>query len=1090
MTSCIIDQQGVDPVPPLPGAMAEVAFLAEMPSPTTVATRVVGSVAENRVNDIYVLVFETGSDGKLLYKGKGKNLTATGGTNDNRITFNATLPVESTYDLMVLANAESILSGIAVSDGNKRKSDVRALVTSLTAGVKWPVAPTMTPIPMWGEVKDYPLDASSAVAFSLTRMLARVNVEYSPSNAAVNNFRLSSVRVYNYSTAGAPVPADGNFGSAGATAPTAPAGGYGARTGEALIYTDITDESACTDRIYLFEAPHNGKTYREPAGNDDWIDNPCLVIGGRFSPDGGTTWPLVDTYYRVDFIKKDNGDEWLSLLRNHTYNVTITGVSGEGFAEPGEALKSAPFNIEANILPWNERGMEKVVFDGVFYMSVSRDEFVFQRRAVATKDMVDGTNVVKIKTDYLSGNDPADPASGWHVDRIVEAGTDTPVTWLALNPAARPAGWRPDDIDEAWFSFTENPGPVNREADVWIRAGRLEYKIHVVQRILSLDILDTDATGNPPIGEMLFVVDRDPGNRRPTKRKFDVTWTPTDQPVSIVGVSPMVWNPFEPIWVTGGPALPAPDQITAPGTIPPQPANPVGKVTYTVTAPEVTDDQINLDPFYEKETSYRFSVQNGSDREEKEINLRQIYYNIVVDTHSYRLDGGTATLTVRSNTEWEITAVEEWLYNDDPATVSPTPSSPVMLQLKPYDNLKIGTTGGPNVNGEAVAFTTVDNESAAHKGKWGTVWVTFHSPTGKFPDHRVALAFPPASKLLLGLGYTDPAFAPNPGVGSAYHTNSAYNMLSSPYNFGSMDESTHKVEGFRIIGYHVAGDSEATPSPTLHERNWHVNSLRDWLNNLNPDVIAVGSYHDGSAVRFNANEMRLLNEYLDNGGALILFDTGEAAVSHSEYLARLMESFFGPVGSNTSTAGGRHVGQFTDGLNGSTITDVKRFTTPGSGGVMQFNDTNDPILNGPFGDIRGMKWGTHYGRAGVKTDLIADEIITLSDGLEYSGGSVSGSDVYTTIFRHKSKNLLWVGCDGFLTGYYRAQITPTYNNLCPFYTDETNYFAPIKRQWYGAGSASTPTFDVYNSVFFANAVAWALTVTNHTPPAGGYVNLP
>ncbi len=1096
-TSCVVNEHeiGSKQVPEQQEGMSEISFMAEMPAPKVVATRAVGSARENAVDDIYVLVFETGNDGDLIYKGKGRSLTvADGATNNNKITFKATLPVGTAYDFMVLANAEDALSEINVSDGDKTKADVLELTKTLTT--KWSASSTdLEPIPMWGELKNRTLTANSSIVFQLTRMLARVNVEYSPTNTQVNNFRLSSVHVYNYSTKGTLVPAAASLDTDGYTSKstTEPDAGYGTQTGSALVYTDITGNKECKDLIYLFEAPHNGSVYGSSATSDDWIDNPCLVIGGKWSKDG-TNWPTNDTYYRVDFIKKTTvegttTEEWLSLLRNFSYNVTITEVSGEGYSEPDQALHSAPFNMEANVLPWNERNFEKVVFDGVFYLSVSQDEFVFQRIGATAKDVENETNVVRIKTDYLVDNDRTNAGSGWRVDRIVNAGTETPVNWIRLQPNVRPGTWNPDDVDEAYFTFDTNPGPTNREADVWIKAGRLEYKVHIVQKIMSLDVLDGN---DDPIEEMAFVIP-DTGTDGTETRPFKVTWTPSGQPVTITGRN-QANGAFDPAWIIGGPAFPDPNPYGSTNTpdvslIPAQ-SGQVGEQGFTVRPAAVTTTMLNIDPFYETNTTYYFEVENSGETMTDSINLHQIHYDIKADTQKYRLDGGVHTLTVRSNANWEIVSVEEHLFNSALPTPRPSNGDPIMINFGyAYDNLKEGLHFGPNVNGTALAFHVVDNESGEHKDKWGTVWVTLKmtTPQGTTKTIRVALQFPPSTRLILGLGPGLDVRGYNIGIATPYHLNSANRMITSPYNFGSMDESVYKVEGLRVLGYNMMGSPSASPSTTNPDYDWHANSMKEWLNNHSPDVIVISS-NPGNPAELRANEVRLLKEYMDNGGVVILCSHGEVGQSTAaQRTGRVLNAIYGTTATPTPFTVG------TTASNSDFLYDGQ------TGQTMQlFGDaaSDDPILAGPFGDIRGKHWGAHYYTTGVMTsklNAVAPNAVALSTQVDTSGrGSATDrarEALFTTVFYDTTKRFMYIGNGCAMASYY-DDITEEIHD--PF--DINDNMSPTFEPHFGEGTWNENNGNItgyltetYNSFMIANAIAWALDHTNHTPPpAPGY----
>ncbi|MCC8155006.1 MAG: hypothetical protein LIP01_12905 [Tannerellaceae bacterium] len=657
---------------------AEIAFLLGIPQSMQITTRgETGTVPENKTDDIYVLVFDKGTQ-KLIAKSKGKNISvASGAENNNKVTFKATLPVGTEYTFMVLANAANYLSEIEVGlMPEKKKEDVLALVVTETG--KWDISST---IPMWSE-EDLNLTATSTPSFELTRMLARINVEVNLRDVSpgvpAGNFELTSIRYYNYNTAGALVPDRDKYDFTEnavltATLPVSP----GTQTGSALVYDggDITGKTFCKEKIYIFEASHNGN-----ADNTEWINNPCLVIGGQFRTSEGV-W-LDETFYRVDFIKKDNTDPgnvqdiWLSILRNFTYNVVITEVSGSGFPEPEIAVKSVPINMEANILEWNESDMGEIVFDGTFYLSVSRDRFTVGRGEVNNERE---SNRLDVKTDYIYQNDVNHINSGWYVEKYVdEADGTTPVDWLKLNPEKGV----PNDRVKAYFTYEENTTSTSRTAIVWIAADRLRYPVYVTQGVSSIEIVDP-AHGDIPLSELKLVVPV--GGMQSEQERFKVVWAPAYQAVSIEQTSPKDWAPFEPDWLTPNPS----PSWTLTGT---------GVQEYQVTAPAVSPALIEQDPFYEKESVYTFTVTDGTESHTAAITPHQIYYNLVVDMFTYRLDGNNYNINVRSNAEWIITDIEEWIHNKPPSS---TPSTLSMLDLKPSDNLRIGTAGGSDVLGEA-----------------------------------------------------------------------------------------------------------------------------------------------------------------------------------------------------------------------------------------------------------------------------------------------------------------------------------------------------------------------------------------------------
>lgn len=436
--------------------MAEISFLARMPAATAVTTRVpeitpeTGTEEENTIDNIYVLAFET-MDGELVYKGKGKYVTPTAASvNNNAVTFKATLPVGKAYDFVVLANADSLLSGITVgADPAVTKADVEALVQQ-AAVVESVYQKWSGSIPMWDEQELTLSASSSSTVFNLTRMLARVNVKYNPSVPANDHFHLTGVRYYNYNTAGLVVPLAANMTGTGAsryaTAPTLPAD-PGTQFYESLEYATIVNNKECMNRIYVFEAKNQGK-YTD--ANDNWIKNPCLVVGGIYDENKDGNYDEPVSWYRVDFIKTTLGntppDEWLDLLRNFSYNVVITSVTGTGYDDPDEALRSAPLNITAGVIDWNDGQMSEIILDGTKFLSIGESRNEGLRRAASLYRNESSTDEIPFSTNII----PLDSIKMAFVP-------DTYTTW------------------------TETPTAGEKAAGVVAKIFHPLYKVHIVQ---------------------------------------------------------------------------------------------------------------------------------------------------------------------------------------------------------------------------------------------------------------------------------------------------------------------------------------------------------------------------------------------------------------------------------------------------------------------------------------------------------------------------------------------------------------------------------------------------------------------------------
>jgi hypothetical protein len=79
------------------------------------------------------------------------------------------------------------------------------------------------------------------------------------------------------------------------------------------------------------------------------------VVEGIYDENGDGKFDAFDggaTYYRLDFVRGDN--TWLGVVRNHSYNFTRSSVGGKGYGTREEALRSAPINITANVVDWDD----------------------------------------------------------------------------------------------------------------------------------------------------------------------------------------------------------------------------------------------------------------------------------------------------------------------------------------------------------------------------------------------------------------------------------------------------------------------------------------------------------------------------------------------------------------------------------------------------------------------------------------------------------------------------------------------------------------------------------------------------------------
>ena len=335
-----------------------VKFSIWLPGNSAPTTRALTESNENHVQTIDILIFEQG--GAWVYNTgcSGSDITTDGG---DPLKKSFTIKMrQGSYDMVMLANARSIVSGMNMS-GQSKSAVLAALTVQMPSGGKWiadPAAADYKAIPMWGDVGNVTINSSTqnldAQNIRLTRMLARVDVQIDP---AVTNFTLTSVDVYNYNTMGALVPtAAGSWDASTMTAiaPNVPSAStltkgpleYNNDSGKSEINTTA---NRCAMEIYLFEAENHTAgghgTAKEPT------QRTCIVVGGKYN---GASTP---TYYRADFsTSKDNtGNVLLDVLRNHHYTFEITKVSSSGADSSEDAFKGVKnIEFEVQVTDWGD----------------------------------------------------------------------------------------------------------------------------------------------------------------------------------------------------------------------------------------------------------------------------------------------------------------------------------------------------------------------------------------------------------------------------------------------------------------------------------------------------------------------------------------------------------------------------------------------------------------------------------------------------------------------------------------------------------------------------------------------------------------
>ena len=258
------------------------------------------------------------------------------------------------------------------------------------------------------------------------------------------------------------------------------------------------------------------------------------------------------------------------------------------------------------------------------------------------------------------------------------------------------------------------------------------------------------------------------------------------------------------------------------------------------------------------------------------------------------------------------------------------------------------------------------------------------------------------------------------GYGYNWSGNAASNkLITTNTNYGELINSVIKYEGFNNNINVINGGVDPNAS-----------QLRNWLLGPEPvDILVLGYIWT-----MTEEEADIITEYILKRGVVLAF---------SESLAgnrRLFQNLFNDINITSSL------------INAA-------------GALYKLPVVDDEILNGPFGDIRGKYWGEDASQTCRVTGLPLNDIDIYSYDVDYSQATPVSTGAITA-FKHKQFNLIWVGDGGFTSSH-----TGTSGTICPFKLDTNNF--PIPKPNYGRRTTAREQ-PVYNSIFTANAVAWAI----------------
>ena len=486
---CVADRNVSDCI--TEGEDVELEFALQVPALET-SLRQLSADQEKQINSIQVLVFNTDgitdeSQETFAYEAPVKSFETS--TTDGYTRIRCGLKASS-KPMRVVCIANHKFDATTLREGTKKEvilNDDKLMKRLFTE--KWPNTPNSNYyIPMWGESDKQPVsrttkfnsceasnngrsNTNNEAVIHLVRALARIDVgvsfdETKPADETAkggSDFKIKSVRVYRYAqsmyvtgTQALTFRMDGNTRE---PLPHTPADMTAAADTKPLVFEATEGVDGYVRNIYIPEISNEGK------GKDA---RTCLVVGGSYK--GGK-----ETFYRVDFIKRETKSpsdvitKQLDVLRNHRYRFNITDVKGPGTDDPGEALITEPVNISCDVVVWDEADIDKIMYDGQYYLSVSKDKFHFGKDATSES--------YKIRTNWPKGYKIVDETGNeW-------AKTATQGAWAYFTEPAGQTFKENKDMTSTVNVLENTTGKVRTitAKELFVKAGRIKWPLQITQ---------------------------------------------------------------------------------------------------------------------------------------------------------------------------------------------------------------------------------------------------------------------------------------------------------------------------------------------------------------------------------------------------------------------------------------------------------------------------------------------------------------------------------------------------------------------------------------------------------------------------------
>ncbi|MDR1516926.1 MAG: hypothetical protein LBS52_02305 [Dysgonamonadaceae bacterium] len=370
----------------------------------------------------------------------------------------------------------------------------------------------------------------------------------------------------------------------------------------------------------------------------------------------------------------------------------------------------------------------------------------------------------------------------------------------------------------------------------------------------------------------------------------------------------------------------------------------------------------------------------------------------------------------------------------------------------------------------ASIYAGTDDANKLPNGKWQNLSFGHAMQQGYRYTIRIKLLIPKLKVAILAATPTN-----DYGYNPAGTTSRSGSILKAANNFGVT--GTVVCAGFDFVAY-----SYEPLNADL--KKWITGEGND---GQIADIVYMAYIHYFTTTAITSTFTGWLKDYMKKGGAVVLFPN---AAYGNNIATAMADMIFNDSGN----------GPFPSATLGSSTPSGSIHPLPGN--PLYYNSgnpdaqaaaamaalANDPILNGPFGDVRDKQWGNDadndVGFLGL-SEAPGNGLTIYSRGTDINGTSPNHNAITTVNgFKYETEDYNWVyfGDGGFMSlndtwANYGENWTRTADwTICPLNVSNIDGLCrPLPRPFFGnATSVLANRKTVYNSIIYANMWAWAI----------------